>query len=120
LQSLLPDREEFLTVARWLAQQAAKNGAAIHTESLVDGSNLGRVLSEDRPDHVVVATGSRVCIDGFQGWTAAPIPGWDSAYCVGWDEIVTGRPPVRARCACATPRSASTISMSMSAEGSTR
>jgi len=90
LQSLLPDRGEFLTVARWLAQQAAKNGAVIHTDSAVEESNLDAVLAEDRPDHVVVATGSRVCVDGFQGWTAAPIPGWDTAYAVGWDEIVTG------------------------------
>ena len=90
LQSLLPDRDEFLTVARWLSLQAQKNGATIRTENGVDEANLDKVLEEVRPDHVVVATGSRVCVDGFQGWTAAPIPGWDSAYCVGWDEIVTG------------------------------
>jgi 2,4-dienoyl-CoA reductase-like NADH-dependent reductase (Old Yellow Enzyme family) len=90
LQSLLPDRDEFLTIARWLARQASKNGATIRTESGIDETNLDAVLAEARPDHVVVATGSRICIDGFQGWTAAPIPGWDSAYCVGWDEIVTG------------------------------
>ena len=48
------------------------------------------MLAEEKPDHVVIATGSRVCIDGFQGWTAAAMPGWESAYCVGWDEIVTG------------------------------
>ena len=30
------------------------------------------------------------CRDGFQGWTAAPIPGWESGNCLGWDEIATG------------------------------
>jgi len=90
LQSLLPDRDEFLSIARWLTLQARKNGAVIRTESRVDEGNLDAVLAEERPDHVVIATGSRICIDGFQGWTAAAIPGWESAYCVGWDEIVTG------------------------------
>ena len=90
LQSLLPDRDEFLTIARWLALQARKNGATIRTDSRVDEGNLDAVLAEERPDHVVIATGSRICVDGFQGWTAAAMPGWESAYCVGWDEIVTG------------------------------
>jgi thioredoxin reductase len=90
LQSLLPDRDEFFTIARWLARQAQKNGAMIRTESPVDEGNLDALLDEVRPDHVVVATGARVCVDGFQGWTAAALPGWDTAYCVGWDEIVTG------------------------------
>jgi hypothetical protein len=40
---------------------------------------------------VVVATGSRVCRDGFQGWTGAALPGADLANCVGWDEAVTGQ-----------------------------
>src|SRR5262249_22218080 len=90
LQSVLPDRGEVLAVGRWLALQARKNGATICTESCIDEGNLDAVLAEERPDHVVIATGSRVCVDGFQGWTAAAIPGWDSAYCVGWDEIATG------------------------------
>src|SRR5262249_51965723 len=90
LQSLLPDRDEVLTVARWLALQARKNGATLRTGRRSDEGNPAALLAEERPDHVVVATGSRICTDGFQGWTAAPIPGWDSAYCVGWDEIVTG------------------------------
>ncbi len=90
LQSLLPDRDEFFTIARWLARQAQKNGAMIRTESPVDEGNLDALLDEVRPDHVVVATGARVCVDGFQGSTAAALPGWDTAYCVGWDEIVTG------------------------------
>jgi uncharacterized FAD-dependent dehydrogenase len=39
----------------------------------------------------VVATGSFVCVDGFQGWTAEPIKGWDSGNCIGWDEVVTAK-----------------------------
>ena len=90
LHSLLPQRGEYGAIAHWLSGQAQKNGATIRTGSPVSGSNLDEVLKAERPDHVVVATGSRVCVDGFQGWTAAPIPGWETGYCVGWDEILTG------------------------------
>ena len=46
LQSLLPDRDEFLTIARWLALQARKNGAVLRTGSRVDEDNLDAVLAE--------------------------------------------------------------------------
>ena len=90
LHSLLPDRGEYATIAHWLSAQSQKNGATIRIASPVSESNLDEVLKAEGPDHVVVATGSKVCVDGFQGWTAAPIPGWDTGYCVGWDEILTG------------------------------
>lgn len=91
LQSLLPSRAEFGDIARWLADQAAKNGAEIRTDSPVGEDGLDALLKAEKPDHVVVATGSSVCVDGFQGWTAKPIDGWDSANCIGWDEVVTAR-----------------------------
>ncbi len=90
LESLLPSRSEYGLIATWLADQARKNGAEIRTSSPVTAENLEEVLASERPDHVVVATGARVCRDGFQGWTAGPIPGWETGTCVGWDEVVTG------------------------------
>ena len=56
----------------------------------MDANNLDEVLAREDPDHVVVATGSRVCVDGFQGWTAEPLPGWETGRCVGWDDVLTG------------------------------
>ena len=91
LESLLPSRSEYGLIATWLARQAEKNGAEIRTSSPVTEESLDEVLAAAEPDHVVVATGSRVCRDGFQGWTGEPIPGWETGNCVGWDEIVTGR-----------------------------
>jgi hypothetical protein len=38
-----------------------------------------------------VATGSAYRRDGWQGQTAAPIPGWETANCASWDEVVTGK-----------------------------
>jgi thioredoxin reductase len=90
LEALLPSRKEFGLIATWLEAQARKNGADVRTSSPVTPENLDEVLAAERPDHVVVATGSSVCRDGFQGWTAGPIPGWESGNCIGWDEVVTG------------------------------
>ena len=74
----------------WLDRQARKNGAEILAAHPVDAANLDEVLAREDPDHVVVATGSRVCVDGFQGWTAEPLPGWETGRCVGWDAVLTG------------------------------
>jgi len=91
VQSLLPSRAEYGVIATWLADQARKNGAEIRTGSPVTAENLDAMLEAERPDHVVVATGARVCRDGFQGWTAAPLPGWETANCAGWDEVAEGK-----------------------------
>ena len=90
-QSLLPGRAEYGQIARWLEQQAPGNGADIRTGAEVTEGGLDALLAEERPDHVVVATGSAYRRDGWQGQTAAPIPGWESGRCVSWDEVVTGK-----------------------------
>ena len=91
LQSLLPSRSEYGEIGHWLTRQARKNGADIRLSSPVDDAGLDALLGELTPDHVIVATGSRVSVDGFQGWTGEPLPGWESANCIGWDEVVVAR-----------------------------
>jgi 2,4-dienoyl-CoA reductase-like NADH-dependent reductase (Old Yellow Enzyme family)/thioredoxin reductase len=86
----LPHRSEFARIGTWLTEQAVKNGTAVHLGHRADDSNLDAVLSEQQPDHVVVATGSRVRRDGFQGQTARPLPGHETGNCVGWDEVALG------------------------------
>ena len=88
---LLPHRTQYGEIGLWLEQQARKNGANIHTASPVDESNIDEILGLERPDHVVVATGARFRRDGFQGMTAAPLPGWETGNCVAWDEVATGK-----------------------------
>lgn len=90
LQSLLPGRANFGRIGSWLFDQAVKAGAEIHTGVEVSEGSLGAICEEFRADHVVVATGSRVCRDGFQGWTGAALPGVEGAFCHGWDEVVVG------------------------------
>ncbi len=91
LQSLLPDRGEYGEIALWLARQARKNGAELRTSAPFTPENLDMVLEAERPDHVVVATGSIVARDGFQGWTSEALSGWESGNCIGWEEVVTAK-----------------------------
>ena len=83
----LPNRQQYGTIATWLAEQARGNGATIKTSSPVTADNLDAVLAGLRPDHVVVATGARYRRDGFQGQTGKPLPGWETGNCVTWDEV---------------------------------
>jgi len=91
VESLLPSRAEYGLIATWLAGQAEKNGAEIRLSSPVTDASLDDLLESEKPDHLVLATGSRVCRDGFQGWTGEAIPGWETGNCVGWDEIATAK-----------------------------
>ena len=63
------------------------NGATIKTGSPVTAETIDAVLVDDRPDHVVVASGARYRRDGFQGQTGKALPGWETGRCVTWDEI---------------------------------
>jgi len=83
----LPNRQQYGTIATWLAEQAAGNGARINLNSPVTAENINGVIEAERPDHVVVASGARYRRDGFQGQTGKPIPGWESGNCVAWDEV---------------------------------
>lgn len=94
LQSLLPGRGTYREIAHWLEAQARKAGAAIHTGAEVTGESLAALCQQASAGQVVIATGSRVCRDGFQGWTGAALPGASRARCVGWDEVLTGRAPL--------------------------
>ncbi len=83
----LPNRQQYGTIATWLAEQASGNGATIKTDSPVTADNIDAVLEAERPDHIVIATGARYRQDGFQGQTGKPIPGWETGRCVTWDEV---------------------------------
>jgi 2,4-dienoyl-CoA reductase-like NADH-dependent reductase (Old Yellow Enzyme family) len=94
LQSLLPGRGTYREIARWLEDQARKAGVSIHTGVTVTGESLATLCQQAGAGHVVVATGARVCRDGFQGWTGAALPGAELARCVGWDQALTGNAPL--------------------------
>ena len=83
----LPYRQQYGTIATWLAEQATGNGAEIKLTKPVTAENVGSILDAERVDHVVVASGARYRRDGFQGQTGKPIPGWETGRCVAWDDV---------------------------------
>jgi 2,4-dienoyl-CoA reductase-like NADH-dependent reductase (Old Yellow Enzyme family)/pyruvate/2-oxoglutarate dehydrogenase complex dihydrolipoamide dehydrogenase (E3) component len=87
----LPNRQQYGTIATWLAEQATGNGAIIRTASPVDAENIDAALATERPDHIVVASGARYRRDGFQGQTGKALPGWETGRCVTWDEVALDR-----------------------------
>lgn len=88
--SLLPGRREYAQIGHWLLRQATGNGADVRTGAGVEEAALDALLAAERPDHVVVATGSRYREDGWQGQTAAPLPGVETGRCVSWERVATG------------------------------
>ena len=80
LHALLPGRQEYGQIARWLSRQATGNGAVIRTGEEIVEETLDELLAAEQPDHVVVATGSTYRRDGWQGQTAAPLPGWAARF----------------------------------------
>jgi 2,4-dienoyl-CoA reductase-like NADH-dependent reductase (Old Yellow Enzyme family) len=90
----LPYRQQYGTIATWLAEQASGNGASIRLMSPVTAENIDAVLAAEKPDHVVVASGAFYRRDGFQGQTGKPIPGWETGKCVAWDQVALDKTAV--------------------------
>jgi 2,4-dienoyl-CoA reductase-like NADH-dependent reductase (Old Yellow Enzyme family) len=89
LHSRLPGRSEYGQIATWLADQAGKV-ADIRLGVDVGPDELAEICEAENADHVVISTGSRICRDGWQGWTGTALPGADLASCYGWDQIISG------------------------------
>ena len=83
----LPYRQQYGTIATWLAAQASGNGTEIKLERPVTAENLDVILAAEKPDHIVIATGAAYRRDGFQGQTGKPISGWETGRCVSWDQV---------------------------------
>ena len=83
----LPYRQQYGSIATWLAEQARGNGTEIKLSSPVTRENINSILAAEKADHVVVASGARYRRDGFQGQTGRPIPGWETGQCVSWDDV---------------------------------
>ena len=83
----LPYRQQYGSIATWLAEQARGNGTEIKLSSPVTRENIDSILAAEKADHVVVASGARYRRDGFQGQTGRPISGWETGQCVSWDDV---------------------------------
>ena len=88
--ALLPGRKEYGQIARWLARQAKATaptsapGVEVDEEASTTRSRPSAPTTSSSPPARATAR------DGWQGQTAAPLPGWETGNCVTWDEVVTG------------------------------
>ncbi len=76
---LLPGRTDIGSIVNWYATQLKKSGVRIelHKEIPADPGVVQFVIEEEKPDSVVIATGSNPIENGIQMITFAPVPGWD-------------------------------------------
>lgn len=89
VESLLPRRAVYGKMTEWIAAQAVKQGAELRLSTFLGPDDMENIIAAEKPDHVILATGSRWRRDGFQGFTGGPVPGWDTGNCRAWPDALT-------------------------------
>jgi len=79
LAAKLPARIDLMSAITWQLRQLRKLGVTINfgLEVLPERSVIDYVVNEEKPDVVVIATGSSPVRTGFQPYTFREIEGWD-------------------------------------------
>jgi len=90
----LPAREELGSILPWYAAQLRHLGVKVEFGKDVSSQEAAdRAVVDEKPDFVVVATGSRPIRDGVQAYDYAPIRGHELA--ITLDEVMSGAPVAR-------------------------
>ena len=84
LWAQLPDREIFATTTEWYERQLAKLGVEVR---LGVEAKPDTILAE-KPDAVIVSTGSRYLRTGESGFMEHPIPGWQQDWVLTPEQII--------------------------------
>ena len=96
-----PHRGDIGAITRWLADEVQRLGVTVHLHTPVDPD----VIRAERPDEVIIATGSTPRRDGFQVWRpAAPLRGAELGHVyTSWDFFgFGGRASVGSEPSCST------------------
>ena len=89
LARLLPDRADLHLIVGWYETQLRARGVRVRFgEDISSQEAADRVVSKERPDAVIVATGSSPIRDGMQGFNYSTVPGHERA--VRIDEVLGG------------------------------
>jgi thioredoxin reductase len=85
----LPGRDDFGIVMRWYESQLRHLGVRVEYRREIGSAEAADfVLAEERPDSVVIATGSRPITDGMQQFDYSTIKGHELALTV--DQVLSG------------------------------
>jgi pyruvate/2-oxoglutarate dehydrogenase complex dihydrolipoamide dehydrogenase (E3) component len=82
----LPGRDIFATTPEWYGSQLAKLGVDVRLGAT---ATVDSILAE-RPDAVIVATGSHYIRTGENALLAWPVPGWDRDFVRTPEEVIDG------------------------------
>jgi 2,4-dienoyl-CoA reductase-like NADH-dependent reductase (Old Yellow Enzyme family)/thioredoxin reductase len=89
----LPGRENIRAIVQWLSSEVKKTGVEIKygLEVTSNPEVVRFVLEEEKPDAVVIATGSVPIRTGFQPYTMNDIKGWDQSIVCTDQDVLEGR-----------------------------
>lgn len=89
----LPGRENIRAIVQWLSSEVKKSGVEIKygLEITPDPEVLQFVLDEEKPDSVVIATGSSPIRTGFQPYTMNEVKGWNEPIVCTEEDILEGK-----------------------------
>lgn len=89
----LPGRENIRAIVQWLSGEVKRAGVEIRygLEVTPDPEVVKFVLEEEKPDAVVIATGSSPIRTGFQPYTMNEVKGWSESIVCTDEDILEGR-----------------------------
>jgi 2,4-dienoyl-CoA reductase-like NADH-dependent reductase (Old Yellow Enzyme family)/thioredoxin reductase len=89
----LPGRENIRAIVQWLSSEVKKTGVEIKygLEVTSDPEVVSFVMDEEKPDAVVIATGSLPIRTGFQPYTMNDVKGWDQEIVCTDQDILEGK-----------------------------
>ncbi len=88
----LPGRSEPGHILDWLEREVGRLGAQLKLSHPVTEATVDAILAAEKPDAIVVATGSRAARDGRSGLTTEPIPGWEGSNVFTYEDVLNGAP----------------------------
>jgi hypothetical protein len=94
LAARLPGRENIRAIVVWLTDQLRRLGVEIRYGMEITPDNddvLRYVIEQEKPDAVVVATGSKPLRTGFQAYNFQEIEGWESSMVSTDVDILEGK-----------------------------
>jgi 2,4-dienoyl-CoA reductase-like NADH-dependent reductase (Old Yellow Enzyme family)/thioredoxin reductase len=89
----LPGRENIRAIVQWLSSEVKRAGVEIKygLEVTADPEIVKFVLEEEKPDVVVIATGSLPIRTGFQPYTMNDVRGWDQEMVCTDQDMLEGK-----------------------------
>lgn len=90
LAKMLPGRSEVGAIVSWYEKELRRLGVSISTNVEIpnDTSKVNEFVEEEKPDVVIVATGSVALRSGIQALTFSEIPGWNRLNVHTADEVL--------------------------------